>query len=353
MEALVHPPQQSGQDPELVFEFPSLAAAPIGRKAWVGSLLVHVLGLIVFLMLPHGVLTRPAGSRPLRAGVHLVAPPSFMTQTAPNRGKVGKEVSLENLLPRPPVRVPAAIPPMSRQPRPMEPPPAPKAAPAPRMLPEPPQVEMSKSLPPGAPLPGAGGTTLPAQPQLQTEEKPKLAFETPGAAPSGPPRPRGLSQPMGAPTSSVMEAARDSIRGGHGGTVVGDSDLQASPGILGGLIQVPTPGKTATALELMSDPQGVDFKPYLIRILAVVKRNWLAVIPESARLGRAGRVQIQFAIARDGYVPKLVIALPSGTDALDRAAVAGVSASTPFPPLPAEFKGNQVRLQFTFSYNIK
>jgi TonB family protein len=64
-------------------------------------------------------------------------------------------------------------------------------------------------------------------------------------------------------------------------------------------------------------------------------------------------VQVQFAIARDGYVPKLVIAVPSGTDALDRAAVAGVSASTPFPPLPTEFKGNQVRLQFTFSYNLK
>ena len=98
---------------------------------------------------------------------------------------------------------------------------------------------------------------------------------------------------------------------------------------------------------------GVDFKPYLIRILAAVKRNWLAVVPESARLGRIGRVQIQFAIARDGSVPKLVIAMESGTEALDRAAVAGVSASTPFPPLPSEFKGNQVRLQFTFSYNIK
>ena len=98
---------------------------------------------------------------------------------------------------------------------------------------------------------------------------------------------------------------------------------------------------------------GVDFKPYLIRILATVKRNWLAVTPESARLGRTGRVQIQFAIARDGSVPKLVIAFPSGTEALDRAAVAGISASTPFEPLPSDFKGNQVRLQFTFSYNIR
>jgi TonB family protein len=103
----------------------------------------------------------------------------------------------------------------------------------------------------------------------------------------------------------------------------------------------------------MSDPMGVDFKPYLIQILAAVKRNWLAVIPESARLGRPGKVQLQFAIARDGRVPKLVIAIGSGTDALDRAAVAGVSASNPFPPLPSEFKGAQIRLQFTFLYNMR
>ena len=103
---------------------------------------------------------------------------------------------------------------------------------------------------------------------------------------------------------------------------------------------------------MLSDTQGVDFKPYLIRILSSVRRNWFAVMPESARFGRKGRVLIQFAINRDGSVPKLVIASGSGADALDRAAVAGISASNPFPPLPAEFKGNQVRLQFSFRYNV-
>ena len=56
-------------------------------------------------------------------------------------------------------------------------------------------------------------------------------------------------------------------------------------------------------------------------------------------------------IDRHGGVPKLVIATSSGTEAFDRAAVAGVSASNPFPPLPAEFKGDQIRLQLAFSYN--
>jgi TonB family protein len=56
---------------------------------------------------------------------------------------------------------------------------------------------------------------------------------------------------------------------------------------------------------------------------------------------------------RDGAVSKLVIATSSGTQPLDRAAVAGISASNPFPPLPSEYKGADVRLQFSFLYNIK
>jgi TonB family protein len=68
-------------------------------------------------------------------------------------------------------------------------------------------------------------------------------------------------------------------------------------------------------------------------------------------MGRRGQVLIQFIIDRHGAVPKLVIATSSGTEAFDRAAVAGVSASNPFPPLPPEFKGDQIRLQLAFSYN--
>ena len=113
----------------------------------------------------------------------------------------------------------------------------------------------------------------------------------------------------------------------------------------------PSPGRQASNLELLSDPMGVDFRPYLIKILAAVRRNWFAVMPESAKWGRQGRVTIQFAIARNGAVPKLVIVGHSGTDSLDRAAVAGISASNPFPPLPTEFRGERVLLQFNFLYN--
>jgi TonB family protein len=96
---------------------------------------------------------------------------------------------------------------------------------------------------------------------------------------------------------------------------------------------------------------GVDFKPYLVQVLTAVRRNWLTVIPESAHMGRRGQVLIQFIIDRRGAVPKLVIASPSGIEAFDRAAVAGVSMSNPFPPLPPGYQGDQIRLQLAFSYN--
>jgi TonB family protein len=134
-----------------------------------------------------------------------------------------------------------------------------------------------------------------------------------------------------------------------GGVVIGDIDEFTNIPIPN---QAPSSGPARSNLQLLSDPAGVDFKPYLVQVLAAVRTNWLSVIPESARLGRRGRVLVQFIINRRGGVPKLVIAETSGTAAFDRAAVAGISASYPFPPLPNNFKGNEIRLQLAFTYNL-
>ena len=127
--------------------------------------------------------------------------------------------------------------------------------------------------------------------------------------------------------------------------VVGDGGVGDDVNLL------PAPGKQGSNLELLSDPMGVDFRPYLLQILATVRRNWFAVMPESASHGLRGRVAVQFAVAKNGTVTKVVFGTQSGADALDRAAVASISMSNPFPPLPSEFRGNVIRLQFTFMYN--
>ena len=282
----------------------------------------------------------------------IFAPVLEPTQNEPNKAKVNRDFDVDSLKPRPAVQIPDGPPSTTRQAaRNPVPVPEPQAETPPKPLAEPPRVETALQARIITP-PQMGVPDAPAPPQIQPQEKPKLAFEAIGAGGYGN-RPAQGPRRVPLPTTSVSEATAAVARSRQsGGLMVGD----AGDGIGGmgeGLNLPPTPGKTGSNLELLSDPQGVDFRPYLIRVLAAVRKNWFAVIPESARLGtQRGRVMVQFAIDRSGMVPKLVISVPSGAQPLDRAAVAGISASNPFPPLPAEFKGEQIRLQFTFSYNM-
>ena len=336
MAKTVHSAEAAGVELDL---FPLWRAHEAARRTWwarLASVCIHLLAVALLAFTPLGkgpVHDARSVLGQFKEPIVLVAPPRELTQTAPNRGKVGKEFDLESLLPRPKVFVPPAAPPGA----------PPSGSRVPPSLPEPPKIEIAQ-----AEIPGLGqrptGVPLPPPP-LAPPEKPKLALESLGS-------PRGAPA-IKPPNTSISEMGRELARGrGAGGLVVEDFG-PAPGGFQGGFPIEPSPGRTGSSLELLSDPKGVDFRPYLIRILASVKRNWMAVIPESAKLGRRGRVAIQFVIARDGSVPRLVIASASGADALDRAAVAGISASNPFPPLPAEFKGPDIRLQFVFLYNVE
>ncbi len=322
-----------------------------GRRAlWAGAgaIAVHIV-VFVLSIAANEYLPAPAphteASVDLKKAVPLILPRELLTQREPNKTKVAKELNLENLTARPQVRP---------TPRVASAPPAPppsRSAPAAVAVPEPAQVNVAQ-----APPPLLGTTSnlqtapAPKPPQIQQEEKPKLAFETPGLQ-SG--KAGGLGR-IQAPKTGIEDAMKAAARPGTGGVKVGDAAVDSDqPNGIGQMApQVGSTPRQASSLELLSDPLGVDFKPYLIRVLAAVRQNWLAVIPESARYGRRGKVVLQFAISRNGGVPKLVIVLPSGTESFDRAAVAGVSASNPFPPLPNEFHGDQIRLQLAFSYNL-
>jgi TonB family protein len=66
---------------------------------------------------------------------------------------------------------------------------------------------------------------------------------------------------------------------------------------------------------------------------------------------KRGKVSIEFAIMKDGRVQGLTLTGTSGDVSLDRAAWGGITASNPFPPLPAEFRGDYLALRFHFYYN--
>jgi TonB family protein len=316
--------------------------------AGVASVLVHIAGLILIVLLPSDFLSPPP--EPARVPTivtPLVEPLTEFTQPTPTKGKITKEIDMAALQPRPTIQLPRGAP-STTQPMAQRPAAIPSAPqPAPAALPEPPRVEAVAKEPPKIELPFTNSTVPPPPP---TVEKPKLTLENVG----GPPPPvRPAESKVAIPNTSVAEAIRQNSRGGNpsGGLMVGDPGA-GSGGYGEGVNLPPSPGAQGSALELKSDPMGVDFRPYLTQILATIRRNWYAVMPESVKLGRHGKVGLLFVIVKSGSVSKVTYAFQSGADSLDKAAVAAISASNPFPPLPVEFKGDRVVLQLNFAYNV-
>jgi TonB family protein len=111
--------------------------------------------------------------------------------------------------------------------------------------------------------------------------------------------------------------------------------------------------RTMGNLEVLSDTKGVDFGPYLSKVLQTVRKNWYSLIPDEARAPqmKSGKLAIEFAIKPDGNVAGMKITSSSGEVALDRAAWGGITASVPFSPLPTQFTGPYLALRFRFYYN--
>ena len=351
------------------------------RRAMSASMAVHAVWIVILLLQPRVLPTPEELTDPFNENqVTMLAPPDSwlreLTQTAPNRGPVSTEFQSGASQPTPFVAPGAPAPVTRAEAVPQLAPPTLQPAPQPRETeikpvdieplaqeparePDPSPLPPARSPSPGETSPGAeiararrpDELPMPRSSAPRTQE-PKLELETPPATSPGVGGPLEFgSLTLNAPPGRMIEnAVSELARGGGGRQAVGDGF--ETRGLEGWL--PPSPGNSGSNLELLSDPQGIDFRPYLMQVLSSVRRNWYAVIPESARLGfTRGRALIQFAIAKNGSVSKLVIASSAGDQPLDRAAVAGISASNPFPPLPAEYSGSDIRLQFAFLYNMK
>lgn len=209
-----------------------------------------------------------------------------------------------------------------------------------------PLPEIAGGAPPLAPPPTpppAGSTTPPSPPPVNKEEDRLRLMDVPAEA-AGSEESR-LRLPAATPGEAIQQSLRAAARGRAAGSLPGPGDSTAQ-------LDNPRPNFSTEAPIILSDTRGVDFGPYLARVIMNVRRNWYAVIPEAARLGQRGRVAIVFEILKDGSVPQIRLVGSSGADPLDRAALAAIHASNPFPPLPEEFTGNHLVLQFIFLYNL-
>lgn len=204
-----------------------------------------------------------------------------------------------------------------------EPSPA-KTAPAPAPAPQPaqPQPQQQAQQPPPTPLP--------QHPQQQA------AIDAPRPAPT---RPNFGSQSQTA-GDAIRQAAEQAAQShGQGGDFGSNA-----PVAHGGL---------NTGVEVLSDTMGVDFAPYLRRILGDIRRTWIPLIPEEARppLNKQGETLIRFTILPDGRIGAMQLEASTHDQAIDRAAWGGITGVGQFPPLPSNFKGPNLELRIAFLVN--
>ena len=141
---------------------------------------------------------------------------------------------------------------------------------------------------------------------------------TPSLAPTG-----------GGGSSSGSKLAYGGGEGGGGGT---------------GNIGNPGGGGGRPGIDAIREP---DFGPYMRELQRRIKINW-----NPPKGNESKRVVLLFKIAKDGRLLSCSVFKSSGLPSADKAALDAVHATAPFRPLPVEFKGQSIDIQFTFDYNV-
>lgn len=108
-----------------------------------------------------------------------------------------------------------------------------------------------------------------------------------------------------------------------------------------------------TSLNLSSIPEPkiefkkeLDFRPYINELYSKIKGNWNC--PPISTGTPTKSVTILLKINKNGNLLALNILNSSGVPEIDYAIMNAVKMSVPFKPLPAEYKGVNMDIQFTF-----
>jgi hypothetical protein len=211
----------------------------------------------------------------------------------------------------------------------------------PKPAPPAPEQEQAKTTPP-PPVeqpqpqqqqPVAPPSTAPPAPN------PQIALDTPKPSPV-PARPN-FSMNQQSPQDQLRQAMRDSGHSQTGGAMSGPPLTQHS-GADGGA-------------QILSDTQGVDFQPWLQKVIRETYRTWDPLIPEEVNppILKRGECEIVFTVLPNGRLQPhaMILTGRSGDVALDRAAWGAIEGAD-YPQLPHEFHGPYIQLRFRFQYNI-
>jgi TonB family protein len=92
---------------------------------------------------------------------------------------------------------------------------------------------------------------------------------------------------------------------------------------------------------------GQQFAWYVAAVRARISSNWL-ISTISPSILSAPRVFVDFDINRDGSISNARVTQSSGIPEVDRSALRAVLASSPLAPLPPNYSGNKVSVEFYF-----
>lgn len=233
--------------------------------------------------------------------------------------------------------------PMSTPSKPQKPIPPPQKAQTKVQPAKPPAPEPIKQAPKAPPRPMPSRT--PSVPPI----KPPNAFSVPVPKPTVPKNvvpkmggpvtsgPIGPSTPSSEPAPIMSSGGRSSsstIRRATGYSIGGGNPGNPSPGNPGG-----SPG-----VDALKEP---DFGPYMMELQRRIKRRW-----NPPRGNESKRVVLLFKVSKDGRLLSLKMEGTSGVPEADQAAIRAVKEAAPFRPLPAEYRGSDIDIQFTFDYNV-
>jgi TonB family protein len=199
---------------------------------------------------------------------------------------------------------------------------------------QPPQNQVAQNQQPTSPQENSGFT-----PPQQSDQTTRM--QTP---PQNRPVPNFNNQATAGDMIAQAEQAAAESRGHSGAGQAGDYGLSQGRG--GPKVMAPA--------EILTDTMGVDFGPYMTRIVQIVRKNWYELMPPAVYppILKQGKLSLEFVILKDGKTANLVVHTSSGDVALDRAAWGSITASDPFPPLPKEFPGKLLGLRFYYFYNL-
>jgi protein TonB len=94
---------------------------------------------------------------------------------------------------------------------------------------------------------------------------------------------------------------------------------------------------------------GGRFSWYVDAVRNRVSSNWLqSTVDPSIRF--APRAVVTFDILRNGSIANIQILQSSGNQSVDNSAVRAISGSNPVNPLPGEYSGSKVSVQFWFDF---